>query len=99
MAVPRAKKKKKSEVHKPPKTPKERWDLIKTANYVVVSAVVRTMWTEYGWRHKRIAYFLEGILSLLEESRRFGYERLLKDTYDLTGVDVKKLVDEVYDGK
>lgn len=97
MAVPRSKKKKKSKVHQPPKNQKERWDLIKTANYVVISAVVRTLWTEYGWRNKRIAYFLEAILSLLEESRRFGYQRLLKDTYELTGVDVKKLVDEIYD--
>ena len=96
MTVRRAKKKKKSEVHRPPKDNKERWELIKTANYVVVAAVVRTLWTVYGWRHKRIAYFLEAILSLLEESRRFGYERLIKDTYDLTGVDVIKLVDEVY---
>ena len=96
MAVPKAKKPKKPEVHRPPKNKKERWELIKTANYVVIAAAVRTLWTVYGWRHKRIAYFLEAILSLLEESRRFGYERLLKDTYDLTGVDVKKLVDEIY---
>lgn len=99
MAVPKAKKKKKPEVHQPPKDNKERWELIKTANYVVVAAIVTTLWNVYGWRHKRIAFFLEAILSLLDEARRFGYRRLLKDTYDLTGVDVKNLVDEVYDGK
>ena len=96
MAVPKAKKKKKPETHRPPRDNQERWDIIRTANYVVIAAVVRTLWTVYDWRHKRIAYFLEAILSLLEESRKFGYQRLISDTYELTGVDVKKLVDEIY---
>lgn len=94
MAVPKAKKKKKPETHRPAKTP---FEIVKMANYVLIAVVVRTLWTVYGWRHKRIADFLEAILSLLDESRRFGYDRLIKDTYDLTGVDVKKLVDEIYD--
>lgn len=93
MAVPRSKKKKKPETHRPAKTP---FEIVKMANYVIIAVVVRTLWTVYGWRHKRIADFLEAILSLLDESRRFGYDRLIKDTYDLTGVDVKKLVDEIY---
>ena len=96
MAVPRAKKKQKPEVKRPPKDREERWQIIRTATYVVIAALVRTLWTEYGWRDKRIAYFLEGVLSLLDESSRFGYQRLLKDTYEMTGVDVKKLVDELY---
>ena len=96
MAIPRARKKKKDEVRRPPKDREERWAIIRTATYVVIAAAVRLLWTEYGWRDKRIAFFLEGILSLLDESRRFGYERLLKDTYELTGVDIKQLVDEIY---
>ena len=91
MAVPRAKKKKKPEVHRPSKTP---FEIVKTANYVLVCAVVRTLWMEYGWRHKRIMYFLECILSLVNEASRFGYERMLLDTAGLTGIDVLKLVDE-----
>ncbi len=89
----RVKKPKKKEIDRPAKSP---FEIVKTANYVLIAVLVRTLWTEYGWRHKRIARFLEAILSLLDESRRFGYERLIKDTYDLTGVDVKKLVDEIY---
>lgn len=95
MAVPRSRKKKKPEMHRPAKSP---FEIVKTANYVLIAVVVRTLWTVYGWRHKRIADFLEAILSLLDESRRFGYEQLIRETKELTGVDVKKLVDELYKG-
>ncbi len=96
MAVPKAKKKKKPKMHRPAKTP---FEIVKTANYVLVAVVVRTLWTVYGWRHKRIADFLEAILSLLDESRRFGYDKLIRETYDLTGVDVVELVDGLYKGE
>ena len=96
MAIPKAKKKKKPEVYRPTKTP---FEIVKTANYVLVAALVRTLWQEYGWRHKRIMYFLECILVLLNESRRFGYERMLIDTKALTGIDVMKLVDEALEAK
>lgn len=93
MGVPKAKKKKKPEMHRPAKSP---FEIVKTANYVNIATLVRTLWTVYGWRDKRIAYFLEAHLSLLDESSHFGYERLIKDTYEMTGVDVKKLVDDLY---
>lgn len=89
----RAKKPKKKQINRPTKTP---FEIVKTANYVNIAALVRTLWTVYGWRHKRIADFLEAHLALLDESTRFGYENLIRDTKEITGVDVIELVDNLY---
>lgn len=94
MAIPKAKKPKKKEINKPTKTPLE---IVKMANYVNIAAIVRTLWTVYDWREKRIAKYLEAHMALLDEAGRFGVGQMIKDTKDLTGIDVKKLVDEVLD--
>ena len=94
MAIPKAKKPKKRAIDKPAKTPLE---IVKMANYVNIAAIVRTLWTVYGWREKRIANYLEAHLALLDEAGRFGIWQMLRDTKELTGVDVQKLVDEVLD--
>ena len=96
MAVPKAKKKKKPPMHQPAKTP---LDIVKMANYVNLASLVRTLWTVYGWREKRIAYFLEAHLSLLQEATSFGVNQLIRDTEEMTGVDVKKLFDEICEDK
>ena len=96
MAVPRSKKKKKPERHRPAKTP---FEIVKMANYVNIAALVRTLWTVYGWREKRIAYFLESHLALLNEIGRISAVQFIKDTEELTGVDVKKLFDEICEDK
>ena len=88
MAVPKAKKKKKPERHKPAKTP---FEIVKMANY--------TLWTVYGWREKRIANFLEAHLALLSEVQTFGVWQMIKDTEALTGIDVQKLFDEICEDK
>lgn len=89
----RVKKPKKKEINRPTKTP---FEIVKTANYVLIAVVVRTLWTVYGWRHKRIADFLEAILSLMDEATRFGYDRLISETKEMTGIDVVELVDSLY---
>ena len=96
MAVPKAKKKKKPERYKPAKTP---FDIVKMANYVNIAALVRTLWTVYGWREKRIAAFLEAHLALLSEATHFGVPQMIKDTEEMTGIDVQKLFDEICEGK
>ena len=96
MAVPKAKKKKKSDIKKPSKTP---FEIVKMANYVNIAAIVRTLYTVYGWREKRIANFLESHLALLSEVQTFGVWQMIKDTEELTGVDVKKLFDEICEDK
>lgn len=99
MTVARARKPKKPETHRPPQSQKERWDIIRTANYTTLAIVIRTLWTVYGWRDKRIAYFLEAYLSLLAESSKFGVWKIIHETEEMTGVDVQKLVNEIYNDK
>lgn len=96
MAVPKAKKKKKPPMQKPTKTPLE---IVKMANYVNLAALVRTLWMEYGWREKRTANFLEAHLALLSEVQTFGVWQMIKDTEELTGIDVQKLFDEICEDK
>ena len=95
MTIPRTRKPKKKETHRPAKTP---FEIVKMANYVNIAALVRTLWTVYGWREKRIAAFLESHLVLLEEATRFGVNEMIRDTEELTGVNVQKLFDEICEG-
>lgn len=96
MAVPKAKKKKKPDIKKPSKTP---FEIVKMANYVNIAAIVRTLYTVYGWREKRIANFMESHLALLSEVQTFGVWQMIKDTEELTGIDVQKLFDEICEDK
>lgn len=93
MSVPRSKNKK-PKTHRPTKTP---FEIVKTTNYLHMAVIVRVLWTVYGWRSKRIADFLEAYLSLMQEvaDKRNSVNGLIKDTKDLTGVDVVKLLDDI----
>lgn len=93
----RAKPKKKKETHRPTRTP---FEIVKTTNYFNLAVIVRVLWTVYGWKHKRIAYFLESYISLVQEvaDNRSGVTQFILDTKEMTGVDVVKLLDEVYEG-
>lgn len=95
MSVARARKPKKSKTHRPTKTP---FEIIKTTNYVNLAIMIRTLYEVYGWREKRIAKFLECYLSLMQEiaDKRNTPTGLIKDTKDLTRIDVVKLIDELY---
>ena len=88
--IPRAKKKTKPQ--------REPFEIVMFANYLNMAIVVRTLWTEYGWRDKRIARFVEGYLALMQEvaDGRSTVQREIADCKALTGVDVKKLIDELY---
>ena len=90
--IPRAKKKKQT---KPQRKP---FEIVMLSNYLNMAIVVRTLWTEYGWRDKRIARFVEGYLALMQEvaDGRSTVQREIADCKALTGVDVKKLIDELY---
>lgn len=87
-------KNKKPKAHRPAKTP---FEIVKTTNYLHLAVIVRVLWTVYGWRSKRIADFLEAYLSLMQEvaDKRNSVNGLIKDTKDLTGVDVVKLLDDI----
>ena len=97
MSEPRSKKKK-PRTHRPSKTP---FEIVKMTNYLHLAIIVRILWTVYGWRSKRIADFLEAYLSLMQEigDKRNTVQGLIKDTKDLTGIDVVKLLDDVMEGE
>lgn len=84
---------------KKPKPPqRDPFEIVMLSNYLNMAIVIRTLWTEYGWKDKRIARFLEGYLALMQEvadGRRKVWQEI-EDYKNLTGVDVKKLLDELY---
>lgn len=96
--VARAKKPKKPAPHRPTKTP---FDYVKTTNYLNLAVMVRVLWTVYGWRNQRVANFIEAYVTLMQEvcDKRSGVAQFVKDTKDMTGVDVKALLDEIMIGQ
>lgn len=93
MSIPRAKKKK-------TKAQREPLEIFMTSNYLNMAIVVRTLWTEYGWKDRRIARFIEGYLALMQEiaDGRVSVQQGIADCKTLTGVDVRDLIDEVFRG-
>lgn len=86
---------------KPQKQPqKDPFEIVKLSSYLNMAVVVRTMWTVYAWKSKRIAGFIESYLSLMQEvaDGRRTVKDEIEDCLSLTGVDVKKLIDELYVG-
>ena len=94
----RVKKPKKSAADKPAKTPHE---LVSQTNYLNLAIMVRILYMCYGWRSKRLSDFCEAYLALIREitDRRSTVHRFVKDTFDLTGVDVYNLLDSVVERK
>lgn len=92
--IPRAKKKKQTKPYQEP------FEIVMLSNYLNMAIVVRTLWTEYGWRDKRIAKFIEAYLALMQEvaDGRSTVQREIADCKALTGVDVKALIDALYQG-
>lgn len=87
-------KNKKPKTHRPTKTP---FEIVKTTNYLHLAIIVRVLWDVYGWRSKRVADFLEAYLSLMQEvaDKRNSVNGIIRDTKDLTGIDVVKLLDDI----
>ena len=87
-------KKKKSEIHKPAATP---YEIVKQTNYVNSAAMVRTLYHVYGWREKRIQDFFDSYIALMQEifDKRSTVRQFIKDTEELTGFNVKRLLDDL----
>lgn len=87
-------KNKKPKTHRPTKTP---FEIVKMTNYLHLAVIVRVLWDVYGWRSKRVADFLEAYLSLMQEvaDKRNSVNGIIRDTKDLTGIDVVKLLDDI----
>ena len=110
MAVPRIKKKSdkqkyREEVKKTRAQAEElmnkykeaKFESVKNANYVSFAITVRCLKC-FGFGKKRIERFLEAYLALVEElaDKRCTPEGTIQATLELTGIDVKKMMDEVY---
>ena len=92
MAVPRAKKKKKSN---PQKTVD--W-YIHRATYLQFAVMVRNLMTAFDYTREQMEEVLEGHLALLDEiyDGNHTVEGVMKDAKELSGIDSKKLVDELF---
>ena len=92
--IPKAKKSKKT---KRPIEQVPRFEIIKLQNLLHISIMVRVLWTVYGWREKRIGYFLEAYMSLLGEvwDQRCTVNQMIDGTKDMTGHDIRQLVDDM----
>ena len=89
----RVKKPKKPLSDRPTKTPLM---YVTQTNYVNLAIMVRVMYMCYGWRKKRLDNLCEAYVALIEEfgSRRSTATQFVRDTEELTGIDVKKLLDD-----
>ncbi len=97
MSVPRAKKKKKPRTHRPTKTP---FEIVKTTNYLNLAVMVRTLKTVYNWEDEQLAEFVEAYIALMGEvgiTNTVG--GLIRETKEMTGIDVKELLDAVEEEK
>lgn len=93
MSVPRTKKKKKKAIHRSTNTP---FEYVKTTNYLNIAAMVRTLNLVYGWDKEQLDEFMESHMALLQEvsDHRTNIKQFVKDTEEMTGVDITKLIDE-----
>lgn len=91
--VSRAKKPKKKSIHKPTKTP---YEYVKATNFLNISAMVRTLATVYEWDKEQIDEFMESHMALLQEisDHRCNIKQFVKDTEELTGVNITELIDK-----
>ncbi|WP_425756212.1 hypothetical protein ACPW7J_02120 [Ihubacter sp. rT4E-8] len=93
MSIPRAKKKKNPKPHRPTKTP---FEIVKTTNYLNLAVMVRTLKTVYNWEDEQLAEFVEAYIALMGEvgiTNTVG--GLIRETKEMTGIDVKELLDAV----
>ena len=91
MAVPRAKKKKlsKDEAY------------VRQATYVHMAIMLRNLNTAFDISKEELRDIVEGHVALLQEAvdNRNDVEGLCRDTFFLTGINVKKVIDEAFEGK
>jgi len=68
-----------------------------TANYFTLAIVLRILYQEHGFRAKRLGGFIASYLALMAETSdgRNSVNGMIRDTKELTGIDVKKIINEV----
>lgn len=89
----RVKKPKKPISDRPAKSP---MDIVAQSNYLCLAVTVRNLKMVYDWDKEQLDEFCEGYAALMAEvgSRRTNIPQFIRDTKILTGIDVKKLLDD-----
>ena len=63
-----------------------------------LAIMVRTLHQVYGWKKEQLEEFIESYIALMEEVGRCNtVEGLIRDTKELTGIDVRLMLDEVFE--
>lgn len=93
----RCKKPKKPISDRPTKTPLM---YVTQTNYVNLAIMVRTLHMCYDWTKEELLEFCEAYVALIDEfgSHRTNVSQFIRDTEKLTGIDVKKLLDDAVRG-
>lgn len=95
MSIPRARKRKAGRTHRPARPA---FAIVKLADYLNLAIMVRTLHQVYGWKKEQLEEFIESYIALMEEVGRCNtVEGLIRDTKELTGIDVRLMLDEVFE--
>lgn len=89
----RVKKPKKPIEGRPARSP---YELVTRTNYVNLAIMVRTLHMVYDWDKEHLEEFCEAYVALVREfgDHRTHYKEFVKDTIELTGINVIKLLDD-----
>ena len=95
MAVPKAKKPKKSDLRRPAETPLE---ISKLATYLSLAVHLRTVCLAEGRNDEAIANYMESYVVLMDEiaEGRTSVRQFIRDTKKLTGYDPEELLARYY---
>ena len=95
MAVPKAKKPKKSDLHRPAETP---LDIAKLSTCLSLAVHIRTMYLVEGWSGEEMADYMESYAVLMDEiaEGRTSVRQFIRDTKKLTGYDVEAFLARYY---
>ncbi len=91
MAVPRAKKKKLSKDE----------SYVRQATYLHMAIMIRNLYTAFDIDKEKLKEIIEGHVCLIEEAAdgRNDVNGIIMDTLMLTGINVKQIIDEAFDGR
>lgn len=95
--VAKAKKPKKNAIHRPARTP---FEIVKVTNYLNLAVMVRCLATVFDWDREKLDEFMEAYLALMQETadHRVSIKQSINDTKEITGIDVKELLDKSCEG-
>ena len=81
-----------------PRKQKTPLQIVTRTNYLNLSIMIRTLKTVFGFSEEQLVTFTESYIALMQEvaDGRCNVTTELKDTRDLTNINVKEFIDSVY---